>query len=77
MLPTATVGGTSLPPDAIGHSHHPPAVHEAFRAFWPYEGTSDSIFSEIGAIGKVPVALYQDHGGSAADGMDGYRRTSR
>jgi predicted alpha/beta superfamily hydrolase len=41
-------------------------------AFWPYEGTSQSIFAETGAIGKVPVAIYMDHGGNATDGGDGY-----
>ena len=41
-------------------------------AFWPYEGTPQSIFAETSGIGKVPVALFMDHGGTAADGADGY-----
>lgn len=41
-------------------------------ALWPGEDTGASAFDALAAAGKVPVALYLDHGGDATSGGDNY-----
>lgn len=41
-------------------------------AFWPGQDTGTAIRDRLPAIGKVPMAIYLDHGGTAASGGDGY-----
>jgi predicted alpha/beta superfamily hydrolase len=41
-------------------------------AFWPGEDTATALADRLPAIGKVPLAIYLDHGGTAATGADGY-----
>ncbi len=41
-------------------------------AFWPGQDTSTALRDRLPTIGKVPVTLYLDHGGSAQSGGDGY-----
>jgi predicted alpha/beta superfamily hydrolase len=41
-------------------------------AFWPGKETGTAMRDVIAAVGKVPVALYLDHGGDADSGADGY-----
>ena len=41
-------------------------------AFWPWLERPPNIFTAVEAGGKIPVAIYQDHGGSELSGSDGY-----
>ncbi|MBZ0233353.1 MAG: hypothetical protein K8M05_13575, partial [Deltaproteobacteria bacterium] len=41
-------------------------------AFWPGQDTDTALRDRLPAIGKVPVAIYLDHGGTEASGGDGY-----
>jgi predicted alpha/beta superfamily hydrolase len=41
-------------------------------AFWPGQDTSTALRDRLPSIGKVPLAIYLDHGGSAQSGGDGY-----
>ena len=41
-------------------------------AFWPGQDTDTAMRDIVVATGKVPAALYMDHGGSAQSGSDGY-----
>ncbi|MEZ4401618.1 MAG: alpha/beta hydrolase-fold protein [Kofleriaceae bacterium] len=41
-------------------------------AFWPGQDTGTSLGDRLPSIGRVPVAIYLDHGGSAATGGDGF-----
>jgi hypothetical protein len=41
-------------------------------AFWPGQDTGTALRDVLPAIGKRPLALYVDHGGTAAGGGDGY-----
>lgn len=41
-------------------------------AFWPGQDTDTALRDRLPAIGKVPVAIYLDHGGTAQGGGDGY-----
>jgi predicted alpha/beta superfamily hydrolase len=41
-------------------------------AFWPGQDTDTALRDRLPSIGKVPVAVYLDHGGTAQSGGDGY-----
>ncbi|HTM19627.1 MAG TPA: alpha/beta hydrolase-fold protein, partial [Kofleriaceae bacterium] len=41
-------------------------------AFWPGQDTGTAMRDVLADTGRVPVALYMDHGGTAEDGGDGY-----
>jgi predicted alpha/beta superfamily hydrolase len=41
-------------------------------AFWPGQDTGTALRDALPSIGKVDVAIYLDHGGSAGTGSDGY-----
>ncbi len=41
-------------------------------AFWPGQDTDTALRDRLPSIGKVPVAVYLDHGGTAQGGGDGY-----
>ena len=41
-------------------------------AFWPGQDTGTALRDRLPAIGKVPLAIYLDHGGTAQGGGDGY-----
>jgi predicted alpha/beta superfamily hydrolase len=45
-------------------------------AFWPGQDTSTALRDEVPVVGKVPVAIYMDSGGSPDDGSDGYNDTA-
>lgn len=41
-------------------------------AFWPGQDDGTALRDVLPSIGKQPLAVYLDHGGTAADGGDGY-----
>jgi predicted alpha/beta superfamily hydrolase len=41
-------------------------------AFWPGQDTDTALRDRLPTIGKQPLAIYLDHGGTAASGGDGY-----
>lgn len=41
-------------------------------AFWPWLDSPPNLFSAVDSGGKIPVAIYQDYGGSEVSGSDGY-----
>ena len=41
-------------------------------AFWPGQDDGTALRDVLPGVGKLPLAVYLDHGGTAADGGDGY-----
>lgn len=68
----SSLGGLISMRLALEHPTTYVGVASISGAFWPGQDTSTALRDRLPAIGKVPMAIYLDHGGSAATGGDGY-----
>lgn len=68
----SSLGGLISMRLALEHPSVYVGVASVSGAFWPGQDTSTALRDRVPTIGKVPMAIYQDHGGTAASGSDGY-----
>lgn len=68
----SSLGGLISMRLALEHPTVYAGVASVSGAFWPGQDTTTALRDRLPAIGKVPMAIYQDHGGTAASGADGY-----
>lgn len=68
----SSLGGLISMRLALEHPSTYVGVASVSGAFWPGQDTQTSLGDRLPTIGKVPMAIYQDHGGTAASGGDGY-----
>jgi len=68
----SSLGGLISMRLALEHPGVYVGVASVSGAFWPGQDTLTALRDRLPTIGKVPMAIYQDHGGTAATGSDGY-----
>lgn len=68
----SSLGGLISMRLALEHPTVYAGVVSVSGAFWPGQDTATALRDRLPAIGKVPMAIYLDHGGTAASGGDGY-----
>ncbi len=68
----SSLGGLISMRLALEHPARYVGVASISGAFYPGQDTMTSLGDRLPTIGKVPMAIYQDHGGSTASGGDFY-----